>query len=76
MGFRSFEADPRIPPALWGPAPFEFVHHVNIGPYFFRKRHYEALGGWDYSLSEVGEPGICFESELCLRAWVNGYQVG
>jgi hypothetical protein len=55
---------------------FQFVHHVNIGPYFIRKQHYEALGGWDYSLSRAGEPGICFDNELCLRAWINGYQVG
>jgi hypothetical protein len=24
----------------------------------------------------VGEPGICFDNELCLRAWVKGYKVG
>src|SRR5436853_6184908 len=34
------------------------------------------LGGRVYSFSEVGEPGICFDNELCLRAWMNGYQVG
>jgi hypothetical protein len=49
---------------------------VNIGPYFIRRQHYELLGGWDYSFSEVGEPGICADNELCLRAWMNGYQVG
>jgi hypothetical protein len=62
--------------AIWGKAPFQFVAHVNIGPYFIRKQSYEELGGWDFSLSGVGEPGIGFDSELCLRAWVNGYQVG
>jgi glycosyltransferase involved in cell wall biosynthesis len=76
MGFRSFHPDPEKAQPVWGPAPFAFVHHVNIGPYFVRKSTYEALGGWDYSFSAVGEPGICFESELCLRAWMNGYQVG
>lgn len=76
MGFRSFHPDPRKAKRIWGKAPFQFVHHVNIGPYFLRKRSYEALGGWDFSFSRVGEPGICFESEMCLRAWLNGYQVG
>jgi hypothetical protein len=76
MGFRSVEPDAGVNVPLWGPAPFQFVHHVNIGPYFIRKQCYEALGGWDNSFSRAGEPGICFESELCLRAWINGYRVG
>ena len=76
MGFRSFHPDPTHARPVWGRAPFQFVPHVNIGPYFVRKQHYEALGGWDYSFSRAGEPGICFDSELCLRAWLNGYQVG
>jgi hypothetical protein len=49
---------------------------VNIGPYFIRRQHYELLGGWEYSFSKVGEPGICADNELCLRAWMHGYQVG
>jgi hypothetical protein len=52
------------------------VHHANIGPYFIRRHAYEQLGGWDHSFSGPGEPGICFESELCLRAWLNGFRVG
>lgn len=76
MGFHSFHPDPNIATPVWGPAPFQFVYHVNIGPYFIRKQHYEKLGGWDYSFSRAGEPGICFDNELCLRAWLNGYQVG
>lgn len=76
MGFGSFHPDPKRAKRIWGRGPFRFVQHVNIGPYFIRKQHYEALGGWDYSFSQVGEPGICFDNELCLRAWVNGYQVG
>jgi hypothetical protein len=76
MGFNGVEPDPGKVKRIWGEAPFQFVDHVNIGPYFIRKQHYEALGGWDFSFSRVGEPGICFDNELCLRAWVNGYQVG
>jgi hypothetical protein len=49
---------------------------VNIGPYFIRRRIYEALGGWEYSFSQVGEPGIGYDNELCLRAWLSDYQVG
>lgn len=76
MGFGSFHPDPKKAKPIWEEAPFQFVHHVNIGPYFIRKQHYEALGGWDYSFSRAGEPGICFDNELCLRAWINGFQVG
>lgn len=76
MGFGGFHPDPGKAKRIWGPAPFRFVHHVNIGPYFIRREHYEDLGGWDYSFSGPGEPGICFDNELCLRAWVKGYQVG
>jgi hypothetical protein len=75
MGFESFDPDPAKAARIWG-GGFRFVHHVNIGPYFIRRQHYEALGGWEYSFSEVGEPGICADDELCLRAWMNGYQVG
>jgi hypothetical protein len=76
MGFESFDPDPAKAKRIWGGDQFRFVHHVNIGPYFIRRQHYEALGGWEYSFSEVGEPGIGFDNELCLRAWMNGYQVG
>ncbi|ONI74117.1 hypothetical protein BWI15_12170 [Kribbella sp. ALI-6-A] len=76
MGFESFDPDPAKAKRIWGDDTFRFVHHVNIGPYFVRRRCYEALGGWDYSFSEVGEPGICFDDELCLRAWMNDFQVG
>lgn len=76
MGFDSFDPDPAKAKRIWGGNQFRYVHHVNIGPYFIRRRSYEALGGWDYSFSQVGEPGIGFDNELCLRAWLNDYQVG
>jgi hypothetical protein len=76
MGFHGFAPDPDKVTCLWGEAPFQFVDHVNIGPYFVRKLHYEAMNGWDFAFSRVGEPGICFDNELCLRAWLHGYQVG
>ncbi len=55
--------------------PFMFVENVNIGPYFLRRSAFLALGGFDTEYSLPGEPGICFESEICYRAWNNGYQV-
>jgi hypothetical protein len=76
QGYGSFDPDPAKAKRIWGGDQFRFVHHVNIGPYFIRRRHYELLGGWDYAFSEVGEPGICADNELCLRAWMHGYQVG
>jgi glycosyltransferase involved in cell wall biosynthesis len=75
-GYHSFDPDPAKVQCISGGAGFRFVHHVNIGPYFIRRQSYELLGGWDYSFSEVGEPGIGFDNELCLRAWLNNYQVG
>jgi glycosyltransferase involved in cell wall biosynthesis len=76
MGFDSFDPDPAMAKRIWGDEDFRFVHHVNIGPYFIRRRIYEALGGWEYSFSQVGEPGIGYDNELCLRAWLSDYQVG
>ena len=55
---------------------FMFVENINIGPYFMRKKVFEELGGWDKRCSNAGEPGILFESEICYRAWMSGYQVG
>jgi glycosyltransferase involved in cell wall biosynthesis len=76
MGFESFHPDPEEARPIWGTTEFRYVHHANIGPYFLRREHYEQLGGWDHAFSEPGDPGICFDSELCLRAWMNGYRVG
>jgi glycosyltransferase involved in cell wall biosynthesis len=76
QAFESFDPDPSKAKRIWGEPEFRFVHHVNIGPYFIRRPIYELVGGWQYSFSEVGEPGIGFDTELCLRAWMNDYQVG
>ena len=76
MGFGSIHPDPERALPIWGEHDFRFVHHANIGPYFIRRHAYEQLGGWDHSFSAPGEPGICFESEFCLRSWLNGLRVG
>ena len=65
---------PLIDPSIG--IPFMFIEEVNIGPYFIRKNIFEEIGGWDYSYSNVGEPAIGFDHELCLRCWKTGYQVG
>ena len=56
--------------------PFAFVDAVGIGPVFFRRTDFEALGGFDLRLSGPGEPGIWLDYDICLRAWVSGRQVG
>jgi glycosyltransferase involved in cell wall biosynthesis len=78
MGFNGFHVSPieARDSAIWGETDFRFVAHVNIGPYFIRRQAYLALGGWDRKFSAPGEPGIGFDSELCLRAWISGYEVG
>jgi glycosyltransferase involved in cell wall biosynthesis len=75
MGFGSFDPDPAKAKQIWGGTQFRFVQHVNIGPYFIRRTAYRELGGWDHTFSAPGEPGIGFDNELCLRAWLGGYQV-
>jgi glycosyltransferase involved in cell wall biosynthesis len=75
MGFGSFDPDPAKVKQIWGGTEFRFVQHVNIGPYFIRRAAYRHLGGWDHTFSAPGEPGIGFDNELCLRAWIGGYQV-
>ena len=55
---------------------FSFVEHVNIGPFFIRKRFFEEIGGWDFNISQPGEMGLGLDHEICYRMWLNGYQVG
>src|SRR5918992_500517 len=43
MGFPGVDPDPKDIKRLWGDALFQFVAHVNIGPYFIRKQHYRRL---------------------------------
>ena len=75
MGFGSFDPDPAKAERIWGGTELRFVQHVNIGPYLLRPEAYADIGGWDLSFSRAGEPGIGFDNELCLRAWMAGYQV-
>ena len=55
---------------------FSYVEHVNVGPYFIRKKYFDEIGGWDFNLSKPGEMGMGFDHELCYRMWLNGYRVG
>jgi GT2 family glycosyltransferase len=56
--------------------PFMFAQTVGIGPVFFRRDTFQALGGFDLSFSQPGEPGIVLDQDICFRAWLAGYQVG
>lgn len=56
--------------------PFMFIESVNIGPYFIRKSAFQAVGGWDFSFSEVGNPGMGYDQELGFRMWSRGFQTG
>lgn len=55
--------------------PFMFVEGVSIGPIFYRREVFERLGGFDLRFSKPGEPGILADHEICLKAWLNGWQV-
>jgi GT2 family glycosyltransferase len=56
--------------------PFCFIESVGVGPLFVRRAVFEELGGFDAALSAPGESGIWLDYELCVRAWLAGYQVG
>jgi glycosyltransferase involved in cell wall biosynthesis len=56
--------------------PFMFVMAVNSGPIFFRRERYLEIGGFDLGYSKPHWTGIHYDKEICLRALVNGGQVG
>ena len=56
--------------------PFMFAEIINAGPIFLRRAGLARLVGFDLSYSGVGESGIHFDHELCLRVWLRGGQVG
>jgi len=56
--------------------PFMFVDAAWIGPMFFRRDAFRALGGFDLRLSGPGEPGIWLDYDICMRMWLSGRQVG
>lgn len=55
--------------------PFMFVEGVSVGPIFYRREVFLALGGFDARFSQPGEPGILFDHDISLRAWLAGWQV-
>lgn len=65
----------RISTAFSG-IPFSYVSGINQGPIAIRTDLYLAVGGFNYSYSEPGKPGIHFETELSLRMWESGWRVG
>jgi GT2 family glycosyltransferase len=55
---------------------FMFVAGVNIGPLLVRREAYLLVGGFDEAFSCAGAPGIQLDTDLSLRMWEAGYQVG
>jgi len=56
--------------------PFMFVGAVNIGPFFVKKSVWEKLGKFNLDFSEVGESGVCFDFDMCLKGWLNNITIG
>jgi hypothetical protein len=48
---------------------------VSIGPIFYRREVFQALGGFNLDYSAPGEVGMLVDHELSLRAWLAGYHV-
>ena len=63
--------DPRLPLV-----PFMFVAGINFGPFIVRRKAYFDLGGFDTTWSNVGDPGIGYDTEFSLRAQAEGHLVG
>jgi hypothetical protein len=51
------------------------VQGVSIGPIFYRRDVFLALGGFNLEHSAPGEVGMLVDHELSLRAWLAGHQV-
>lgn len=52
--------------------PFMFSMSVNRAPTFIRRQQFLDLGGIDQSYA----PFQCDDTDACIRAWQNGFQVG
>lgn len=63
-------------PSLDDGKKFSYVEHVNVGPFFIRKKFFEEVGGWDFEISKPGEMGMGFDHEICYRMWEQGFHVG
>ena len=56
--------------------PFMHVGAVNIGPLIVRRDAFVRIGGFNESFAERGQMGIHLDTDLSLRMWSSGYQVG
>jgi GT2 family glycosyltransferase len=52
--------------------PFMFAEYVNRAPMFLRRKEVLDLGG----ISQEFAPFQCDDADICIRAWLSGYQVG
>jgi len=55
---------------------FMFVQALNLGPIFVRKSVFFEVGQFSQDFSCPGSPGMYFETELSLRMWEVGWEVG
>eukprot|EP01041_Mallomonas_annulata_P013805 gene13805-29355_t len=55
--------------------PFQFAATVDLGPMVVRTSVFIQLGGFDESLSLVGQPGIGLDFDLSWRVWRSGFSV-
>lgn len=58
----------RVPLPLFKPVPFAFVTEAWLSPMCVRRDVWDALGGFDETLTKPGEPGIGLDIHLSLRA--------
>lgn len=65
-----------IPTVAASGVPFTYVEGVSVGPIFYRRRVLQELGGFDTRFSPPGEPGILFDHDVSIRAWLAGHRVG
>lgn len=56
--------------------PFMHVGAVNIGPLIVQREAFVRIGGFNESFAERGQMGIHLDTDLSLRMWSSGYQVG
>jgi hypothetical protein len=53
-----------------------FVHAVNLGPMFIRRKFYNEIDGFNLEQIGIGNHMIGMDWDLCLRAWKNNKYVG
>lgn len=53
----------------------EFCEVSPVGPFWMRRSMIETIGSFRMDFSKVGESGVHWDTDLCLRAWRKGWRV-